>query len=257
MRDSMEKTLMNTVALVTGGTSGIGQAAAIALAQNGAKVVIGGRREKEGQDTVRIIETNGGTALFVKTDITSEQEVERLVKTTLDRFGRLDSAFNNAGIEGKAVLLHENTEKDYQELFDTNVKGVFFAMKYEIPALVQSGGGSIINNASILGHVGFSQFALYCGTKHAVIGITKAAALEYAKQKIRVNAVSPGGVMTDMIRRITDGNQEYIQEIEAEHPMGRLGQAQEIANAVVFLASPASSFITGQSLRIDGGFTSQ
>lgn len=254
----MSQKLQNKVALVTGGTSGIGRASAIALAKAGAKVVVSGRREAEGQETVRLIEAAGGQALFVKADVANEADVINLVTKTVEKFGGLHIAFNNAGVEGHPAPIAQATAEDYQHVFDINVKGVILSMKHEIPALLKSGGGSIINTASVAGLVGMPGAGIYVASKHAVLGLTKSAALEVAKQGIRVNAISPAAIQTDMLDRFTGGVQtdtgKYLTSL---HPIGRIGQADEIANPVVFLASDDSSFITGQSITVDGGLTSQ
>lgn len=254
----MSQKLQNKVALVTGGTSGIGRASALALARAGAKVVVSGRREAEGQETVRQIEAAGGEALFVKADVANETDVINLVAKTVEKFGGLHIAFNNAGVEGHPAPITELKTEDYQHVFDINVKGVLLSLKHEIPALLKSGGGSIINTASVAGLVGMAGASVYVASKHAVIGITRTAALELAKQNIRVNAVSPAAIQTDMLDRFTGGAETDMRNYLAGlHPVGRVGVADEIANPVVFLASDDSSFITGQSLTVDGGFTAQ
>ncbi len=254
----MSQKLQNKVALVTGGTSGIGRASAIALAKAGAKVVVSGRRETEGQETVRQIEAAGGQALFVKADVANEADVINLVNKTVEKFGGLHIAFNNAGVEGRPAPITQVTAEDYQHVFDINVKGVLLSLKHQVPAMLKSGGGSIINTASVAGLLGMANVSVYVASKHAVIGITKSAALELAKQNIRVNAVSPAAIQTDMLDRFTGGVQtdtgKYLASL---HPIGRIGNSDEIANPVVFLASDDSSFITGQSLTVDGGFTAQ
>lgn len=242
------------VVLVTGGTSGIGRTTAIQFAKEGAKVVLAGRRVEEGASVVKEIESAGGEARFVQTDVTREDQVKHLIEETVRHFGRLDIAFNNAGVEQGAPIT-EVTEADYRKVFDINVLGVFLSQKYEIPAMLKSGGGAIINTSSILGHIAVPGAAIYNASKHAVEGITKTSALELAGQGIRVNAVAPGAVATDMIDRFageegTDGR----QQLASQHPMGRLGKAEEIAAAVLYLASDAASFTTGISLPVDGGY---
>jgi len=242
------------VVLVTGGTSGIGRETAIQFAKEGAKVVIAGRRTEEGEAVVREIKSVGGEARFIQTDVTREEQVKHLVEETARHFGRLDIAFNNAGVEQGAPIT-EFTEADYRKVFDINVLGVFLSQKYEIPAMVKSGGGSIINTSSILGHIAMPGAAIYNASKHAVEGITKTTALEMAGQGIRVNAVAPGAIATDMIDRFageegTDGR----QQLASQHPVGRLGRPEEIAAAVLYLASDAASFTTGISLPVDGGY---
>ncbi len=250
--------LQNKVALVTGGTSGIGRASAVALAKAGAKVVVSGRREAEGQETVRQIEAVGGQALFVKADVANEADVANLVNKTVEKFGALHIAFNNAGIEGKHATAAEFGAEDYNRVFDINVRGVFHSLKYQIPAILKSGGGSIINTASVLGLIGMPNASVYVASKHAVLGLTKSVALEYAKQGIRVNAISPAVIQTEMFERFAGGADSEVGKFMAGlHPIGRIGQPDEIANTVVFLASDDSSFITGQSITVDGGLSSQ
>lgn len=251
----MGQSFQNKVALITGGTSGIGRATAIALAKKGAKVIVSGRRENEGKETVRLIQEAGGIGMFVKCDITQEKDIAALISKTVDTYGQLDIAFNNAGVFSEGPLA-TMTVDDYERIFNTNVKGVFLSMKYQIPQMLKSGGGSIINNASIAGMIGAGGFALYGASKAAVISLTKNVAMEFARQNIRVNAVAPAGVDTDMLASfVGDQKGEKAQMFKEAHPMGRFGTVDEIAAAVVFLASPKSSFITGQTIVLDGGFT--
>jgi NAD(P)-dependent dehydrogenase (short-subunit alcohol dehydrogenase family) len=255
------RTIMNEfqgkVAIVTGGTSGIGRAAAIAYARAGAKVVVAGRRAAEGEETVRLIRAQRGEALFVPTDVAQHAQVKKLVGRTLEQFGRLDFAFNNAGIEQVPTPFLEQDEETYDRVMDINVKGVWLSMKYEIPAMLKAGGGAIVNTSSALGVIAFAGVEVYVASKHAVIGLTKSAALEYGKQGIRVNAVLPAVIETDMYERFTGEKPEMQAAMAALHPIGRIGTSEEVADAVIWLSSDKSSFVTGHSLLVDGGFTAQ
>jgi NAD(P)-dependent dehydrogenase (short-subunit alcohol dehydrogenase family) len=248
----------NKVALVTGATSGIGRATAIAFGRKGAKVVLAGRREREGLDVVALIKKAGGEAAFVRTDVASETEVAALVAESMSTYGRLDVAFNNAGVEDQPAPIHEQTVENYHRVMNANVLGVFLSLKHEIAAMLKNGGGAIVNNSSVGGLVGFPGAAIYVASKHAVIGLTKSAALEYATQGVRVNAVSPGGIETPMFDRFSGGaGAELHREIAAMHPIGRTGQPEEIAEAVLWLCSDKASFVTGQTLAVDGGWTAK
>jgi NAD(P)-dependent dehydrogenase (short-subunit alcohol dehydrogenase family) len=255
----MNRLMEDKVALVTGGGSGIGRASALAFANAGAKVVVSGRRDNEGFETVALIKKNGGQAAFIKTDVSNETEVERLVAQAISTYGRLDAAFNNAGIEGDVgKQTHEQSVANYRAVMDTNVLGVLLAMKHEISAMSKNGGGAIVNNASVGGQVGFPGVSVYVASKHAVLGLTKTAALEYAKQGIRVNAVAPGGIETPMMHRFTGGpGTDFFNQLAGMHPIGRLGRPEEIAEAVLWLCSDKASFVTGLSLTADGGWTAQ
>jgi len=245
------------VALVTGGTSGIGRAAAIAYAREGAKVVVAGRRAAEGEETVRLVRAQGGEAMFVPTDVAQEAQVKNLIGRTLEQFGRLDFAFNNAGIEQVPTPFLEQKVETYDQIMDINVKGVWLSMKYEIPAMLKTGGGSIVNTSSGLGVIGMPGIEIYVASKHAVIGLTKAAALEFGKQGIRVNAVLPAAIETDMLQRFVGDKPESRAYMTGKHPIGRIGKSEEIADAAIWLTSTKSSFVTGHSLLVDGGFTAQ
>jgi NAD(P)-dependent dehydrogenase (short-subunit alcohol dehydrogenase family) len=249
--------MKNKVVIITGGTSGIGKATAVKFGAAGAKVVVSGRRETEGQAVVDSIKEAGGEATFVRADVSNEADLQALVARTVETYGGLDVAFNNAGVESMGPIT-EAIQDDYQRLFDINVWGVLSSMKHEIPAMLKNGGGSIINTSSIAGHIGTAGASVYVASKHAVEGLTKSTALEYAKEGIRINAVAPAAIETDMIDRFAgEEGSETRAGLTAMHPVGRMGKADEIADAVLFLASDASSFVTGTSLKVDGGFLSQ
>jgi len=249
----MTRILENKIALITGGTGGIGRATAVAFAQAGASVVVTGRRADEGAKTVALIEAAGGEGLFVQSDITRALSVEAAVQRTVDTFGRLDIAFNNAGVDARLLAIAEDTEENFDRVFNTNVRGMWLSLKYEIRQMLSQGsGGSIINNSSIYGARGTFLSANYVASKHAVEGYTKAAALEGAAHGIRVNAVAPGYTRTDMIMHHMSPEAE--QFMLSGQPLGRLAEPEETARAVLFLASDAASFVTGASLPVDGGF---
>jgi NAD(P)-dependent dehydrogenase (short-subunit alcohol dehydrogenase family) len=249
----MTKELEGKVGLVTGGTSGIGRDTAVLFAKAGAKVVVAGRREVEGNETVELVRAVGGDALFVKADVSKAVEVEALVKKTVEKFGRLDVAFNNAGIEGVWVPIISQTEKDWDRT-DINLKGVWLCLKYELRQMLkQGGGGAIVNMSSIAGLMGSAGAATYVASKHGVIGLTKAAALENARNGIRVNVVCPAVIETAMGERIF-GAPELNKYAVSLHPLGRFGKPMEIAEAVVWMCSDRASFMTGQPLVLDGGF---
>ena len=242
------------VALITGGGSGIGRATALKFASEGASVVIGNRNEKAGQETVDLIEKAGGKASFYQTDVTKLDNVQKLIRYTIDTYGGLDVAFNNAGVEDPQALTPDQTDRAFDLVMDVNVKGVWYSMKCEIEHMVANGGGAIVNTSSIAGLIGYPGHAPYTASKHAVIGLTKTAALEYAKQGIRVNAVCPGATETSLLDGLA-GDSDTIEYIKSLHPIGRLAKPEEIANAVVWLCSNEASFILGQEIAIDGGFT--
>ncbi len=245
-------------ALVTGGASGIGRATVLELAKAGANVVLTGRRAPEGEKVAGEAKAAGAPkARFVQGDVTDEAALERAVSAAVEITGRLDAAFNNAGVELMGVSTTDSTAQQYHSVMDTNVLGVLLSMKHELRAMLKGGGGAIVNNASIAGSIGMPGVGIYVASKHAVVGLTKVAALEVAKSKIRVNAVSPGAIQTDMLDRFTGGKSEVVAYMEGLHPIGRLGRSEEIAHAVLFLLSDQASFVTGQDLAVDGGFLAQ
>lgn len=241
------------VALITGGTSGIGRAAALQFARAGYRVSLAGRRQAEGDAVVAEIAKAGGAARFFRTDVTDEAQVKALVDGTVAAFGRLDAAFNNAGVELFEPLL-DATPESYHRIATPNILGVLLSLKHEIPAIIKSGGGSIVNTSSVAGQIGFAGAGIYTASKHAVNGLTRTAALEFAKQGVRVNSVSPGPIQTEMLDRAFGPGEESKAFVKGLVPNGRVGTADEVAAAVVFLSSPAASYITGQDLAIDGGF---
>ncbi len=242
--------------LVTGGTSGIGEATALALAAAGAHVALTGRRVKEGEAVAERVRAAGVKGVFIQGDATKEADIARFVSGAAGLTGALHGAFNNAGVELMGVNIADTTEAQYRQVFDVNVLGVLLSMKHEFPALLKSDGGAIVNNASIAGRIGMAGVSVYIASKHAVIGLTKCAAMEGAGQKIRVNSVSPAAIETPMMDRFT-GNRdpEALKYMQGLHPIGRFGKPEEIASAVLFLLSDAASFITGHDLLVDGGFT--
>jgi NAD(P)-dependent dehydrogenase (short-subunit alcohol dehydrogenase family) len=243
-----------TVILVTGALTGIGRATAIAFAKGGATVVAAGRREAEGKALETELRALGAQAAFIKTDVRREDEVRHLVDETIARFGRLNVAVNSAGTEGKPGPIVEQTADTYAATFDTNVLGTLLSMKHELRVMMAQGGGSIVNISSTYGHEGARGASIYAGSKHAVEGMTKSAALEAAGLGVRVNAVAPGPTDTGMPNRFT-GTAERKAALQSGVPLGRVGQPEEIAKAIVFLASDAASFVTGQIVTVDGGKT--
>jgi NAD(P)-dependent dehydrogenase (short-subunit alcohol dehydrogenase family) len=246
--------LQGKVAIITGGTSGIGRDTAILFAQNGAKVVISGRREKEGNDCIAEIRKAGGEAIFVKGDVSKTADVQKLVQTTVEKYGRLDVAFNNAGIEGTWVSIVEQDEADWDRVIDINLKGVWLCLKYEIQQMLkQGGGGAICNMSSVAGLMGTPAAAPYGASKHGVISLTRTAALECAAKQIRVNAVCPAVIETAMADRLF-GAPEIQPTMVAAHPIGRFGHPREVSEAVLWMCSDKSSFMTGHWITLDGGF---
>lgn len=244
------------VALVTGAASGIGRAAALAFAREGAKVVVSDVSD-HGQETVRMIQDRGGTASFVPCNVADPDDVARLIQSAVDAYGSLDCAFNNAGIGGTSASTADYALEDWNRVLSINLTGVFLCMQAELKVMQRQGRGAIVNNASILGLVGFRNAPAYVAAKHGILGLTKTAALEVAPAGIRVTAVCPGFIHTPMVDTAFQSDPQAAQAIANMHAMGRMGQAEEIADPVVFLCSDAASFVTGQPMVIDGGYVSQ
>jgi NAD(P)-dependent dehydrogenase (short-subunit alcohol dehydrogenase family) len=242
------------VAIVTGAATGIGRSDALALATAGAVVVVSDVDAGRGKDVVREIEAGGGEATFVEADVADDAAVGALVGYTVQRFGGLDIACNNAGIEGTPATTDACTRENWDHIIAVNLTGVWSCMRHELPAMLARGGGSIVNIASVAGLVGFANAPAYVASKHGVVGLTKTAALEYAERGVRVNAVCPGVIRTEMIERFTGGSAEAEAAMVAMEPVGRLGVPEEVADAVLWLAADGASFVTGQAIAVDGGF---
>ena len=243
------------VAFVTGAANGIGRAAALAFAREGASVVVADVSEQGNQDTARMIEDLGGRALAVRCDVTRTADVTAALDNAVNAFGRLDVAFNNAGVEQALTATADLTEEEWDRILAINLRGVFLCMKYEIPLMLTHGGGAIVNTSSGAGVKGFGGQAAYAAAKHGVVGLTKAAALDYASSNIRINAVCPGIIETPMMDRFTGGTPEGRERVIAQEPVGRMGQPEEIAKAVLWLCSDAASFVVGHAMVVDGGQT--
>ncbi|WP_018924313.1 SDR family NAD(P)-dependent oxidoreductase [Salsuginibacillus kocurii] len=248
-------TLNENVGIITGGGSGIGRQVALTLAKKGAAVTIADISEEGGQETVNLIEKAGGRALFVKTDVSKLEDIKHYVQKTKETFGKIDMFFNNAGIEGQVVPLGDYPEDVFEKVVDINLKGSFYGLKYVIQAMLENGGGAVVNTASNAGLVGSPGVSAYSGTKHAVVGLTKTAAAEYAGQNIQINAIAPGPTATDMMERFTQGSEEAHTQVKAGIPAGRYGTPAEVANLVVFLLSGEAPIINGAVYPIDGGHT--
>lgn len=248
------------VAIVTGAAAGIGRATVLAFVKAGARVVAADVNEAGGEETARLAAAAGGEVRFVRADVTKDEDVAKMVQLAKDAFGGLDYAFNNAGIEGVLAPTADYPEEAWQRVIDVNLTSVWRCMKHEIPAMLERGGGAIVNNASILGIVGFANAPAYTASKHGVVGLTKAAAQEYAQRGIRINAVCPGFIETPMVmeRGVQAGvNREVHDQLASLHPLGRLGKPEEIAEAVLWLCSDRASFVTGFPLVVDGGYISR
>lgn len=253
----MNGSMTGKVALVTGGSSGIGRACSLAFSKEGAKVVVADVQAEKGEETVSLIKKSGGEAIFVTADMSKGTDIEAMVKKTVETYGRLDYGVNNAGIEGQQGPTADCTEENWDRVISINLKGVWLCMKHEIAQMMKQGGGSIVNMASIAGLVGFTGIPAYCASKGGIIQLTKTAALEYAKNKIRINAVCPGVIKTPMVDRFTGGTAEAEAAFAAGEPVGRMGRPEEIASAVVWLCSDGASFVTGHPMVVDGGWVAQ
>lgn len=243
------------VALVTGGNSGLGRAIALAFAREGAKVVVAARRVSEGEETVTMIRDSGGEALFVETDVTSTEAVKSMIATCISKYGALDCAVNNAGIIGTPFIQTADYEEAvWDKVVDINLKGVWLCMKYEIPEMLKAGCGAIVNMSSVAGLKGGRVGSAYYASKHAVVGLTKAAAMEYAPQGLRINAVCPAVIETPMADGAFSTDEELEARIIAMHPIGRLGRPEEVASATLWLCSDSASFVTGITHPVDGGY---
>lgn len=249
------QTFNNKVALVTGGAGGIGRAAALAFARAGASVVVADRDTDAGPQTVALLQAMGGQALFVPTDVTQAGQVETMVARTVAAYGRLDCAFNNAGIEEEHMRLADCSEDTFDRIMGVNVKGVWLCLKYQLAQMLRQGGGAIVNTASVAALVGAPKMAAYSASKHAVLGLTKSAAIEYARKGIRINAVCPGVIRTAMYERAVAADPQIGLAAAQMHPLGRLGEVDEVAAVVLWLCSDAASFVTGHAHTVDGGLT--
>ncbi len=253
----MSSKFSDKIVLITGGGSGIGRAAALAFAENGAKVVAADISVSAGEETLKLIKKFGGEGIFIQTDVCRADQVSALINKTVEAYGRLDCAFNNAATEGAIASTVDLSEENWDQVLGVNLKGTWLSMKYEIPQMLKQGGGVIVNASSLAGLVGFRELPAYVASKHGIIGLTKSAALEYAKFGIRINAVCPGLIDTPMLQRQTRGDAKVIAQITNFEPMGRLGKPEEVAKTVVWLCSDEASFMTGHALSVDGGWVTQ
>ncbi len=248
----MENIFEHKVAIVTGGTFGIGKATAIAFARRGARVVIADWVQDD--SVLKEIKELGGTGIFVRCDVSKPDEIAAMIRQAVDAYGKIDFAVNNAGIEGKTASTHECSEENWDNTININLKGVWLCMKYELPVMIKQGKGAIVNLASVAGLIGFPGLPAYVVSKHGIVGLTKTAALEYAKQQIRINAVCPGVIKTAMVDRLTGEDKTVEKQYENMEPIGRMGQPEEVAEAIIWLCSDAASFVTGHAMAVDGGW---
>ncbi|QNF35521.1 SDR family oxidoreductase [Adhaeribacter swui] len=256
MEANAQKDFSGKVALVTGASSGIGKATALLYARAGAQVVVSDINEASGNQVVAEIKKNGGDAIFVKADVAKPEDCENLVKATVKQYGQLHIAFNNAGISGEANPIGELSLESWNQVIAVNLSSVFYCLKYQIQQMLQNGGGAIVNNSSILGQVGFANSAAYVAAKHGVVGLTKNAALEYSAKGIRINAVGPAFIKTPLLTQ-AGMNDETFQMLAGLHPIGRLGESEEVAELVIWLSSPKASFVTGAYYPVDGAYLAQ
>jgi len=247
--------LEGKTAIITGGASGIGEASVKVFAREGAMITIADINEAQGEKLARMIKEMSSDALFVRTDISSREDVEMMVKKTVEHFGRLDCAFNNAGLEGKQATTAEISEDEWDRIMGINLKGAWFCMKYEIEYMLKHGGGAIVNTSSAAGLMGFPGLSAYTASKHGLLGLTKTAAMEYASRNIRINAICPGVIRTPMVDRFLGGNKELEAQFVEMEPVGRMGMPQEVAEVTMWLCSDKASFVTGASIPVDGGMT--